>query len=106
VTNWAGETSFDSLPVAAYGVVLLLSGCAYYLLSRALVADHCADSALVAAIGTDVKGKVSILIYAAAIPLAFVQPLVSCALYVVVAVIWLVPDRRIENALAGREAAE
>jgi uncharacterized membrane protein len=102
VTHWMGG-AFAPVPVAAYGVVLLLAGCAYYLLSRALVADHGAGSALAAAVGRDAKGKASVLIYAAAVPLAFVEPWVACGLYVVVAVLWLVPDRRIESALAGRD---
>src|SRR4051794_6416473 len=72
-TNWIGDTNFDPLPVAVYGADLLLAGCAYYLLSRALIADHCADSALVAAVGRDLKGKISILVYAVAIPAAFVN---------------------------------
>jgi uncharacterized membrane protein len=104
VTNWMGETEFAHGPVAAYGAVQLLAGCAYFLLSRTLVANHCVESSLVAAVGRDTKGKLSVLLYAAAIPLAFVEPRVSCALYVVVAIMWLVPDRRIEAALAGRGA--
>jgi uncharacterized membrane protein len=103
VTHWMGDTEFAAVPVAAYGVVMVLAGCAYYLLTRALVADHCADSALAAAVGRDSKGKISVLVYAAAIPLAFVNRWVSIALYVGVAVSWLVPDRRIEKALAARE---
>ena len=105
VTSWMGDTGFARWPVAAYGVVMLLAGCAYYLLSRALVADHCAGSALVAAVGRDGKAKLSVLLYTAAVLLAFVEPRVSCGLYVVVAIMWLVPDRRIEAALAGRDPA-
>ncbi len=99
VTHWMGVTDFAAWPVAAYGTVLLLSGCAYYLLTRALIAQHGRDSVLARAVGGDVKGKVSLLIYAAAVPLAFVHAYLACGLYVVVAVMWLIPDRRIESTL-------
>ncbi len=102
-TSWLGSTGFAALPVAAYGVVLLLSGFAYSILVRALIARHGRDSTLAAAVGRDLKGNVSVLIYAAAIPLAFVEPRAACALYVLVAVIWLIPDRRIETTLAERK---
>jgi uncharacterized membrane protein len=102
VTNWMGATNFGAWPVATYGAVLLLSGFAYAILTRVLIAHHGKDSALAIAVGRDLKGKLSLLIYAVAIPVAFAAPLVACALYVVVAVIWLVPDRRIETALAER----
>jgi TMEM175 potassium channel family protein len=102
VTHWMGG-AFAPVPVAAYGLVMLLAGCAYYLLSRVLIAEHGADSALAAAVGRDSKGVASVLIYVAAIPLAFVEPRVSCGLYVVVAILWLVPDRRIEATLASRD---
>jgi uncharacterized membrane protein len=101
VTAWMGDNPLAPLPVAVYGAVLLLSGLAYYLLSRALVALHGEGSAIAKAIGGDVKGRASLLLYAAAIALAFARPAVSCALYVVVAVLWLVPDPRIERALHG-----
>jgi uncharacterized membrane protein len=99
-TGWLGESGLVSLPVALYGTVLILAAVAYYLLVRALIAVHGAGSPLASAIGRDVKGKVSILIYGVAIALAFVSPWIAWALYVVVALIWLVPDRRIEKALA------
>jgi uncharacterized membrane protein len=99
VTHWMGETHFAPWPVALYGVVMVLCGCAYFVLSRVLVARHGAESPLAHAVGRDEKGKVSVLLYAAAIPLAFVDPRISCAIYVAVAVLWLVPDRRIEKAL-------
>jgi uncharacterized membrane protein len=102
VTSWMGQTNFGAWPVAAYGVVLLLAACAYYILTRVLIAYHGQDSALALAMGRDFKGKLSLLIYAAAIPVAFVEPLVACALYVLVALIWLVPDRRIEGTLTQR----
>jgi uncharacterized membrane protein len=79
--------------------VLLLCGAAYYVLERALVTRHGQDSALARAVGSDAKGQVSVALYAAAVGLAFVEPKISCALYVVVAVMWLIPDRRIERAL-------
>jgi uncharacterized membrane protein len=105
-THWMGDTDFAPLPVAAYGVVLLLAGAAYFVLSRLLIAEHGRDSPLAAAVGSDRKGKVSVALYAVAVPLAFVEPRVSCGLYVVVAVIWLVPDRRIETTLARSHAGQ
>jgi TMEM175 potassium channel family protein len=102
VTAWMGETGFAAWPVAAYGVVMLLAGVAYYILSRVLIAHHGQESLLARAVGGDFKGKVSVLLYAAAIPLAFVDPRIACGLYVVVAVMWLVPDRRIETVLTER----
>ena len=104
VTAWMGE-HFAPLPVAVYGGVLILAAVAYFILTRALVARHGRDSAIAAAVGRDDKGKVSVVIYAVAIPLALVEPRLACALYVVVAVIWLLPDRRIEKVLGEREPA-
>jgi uncharacterized membrane protein len=103
VTAWMGDTGFAALPVAAYGAVMLLAGIAYYILAHSLMAHHGRDSALARAIGDDRKGKVSVLVYAAAIPLAFVVPWVSGALYAAVALMWLVPDRRFEKTLTGQE---
>lgn len=100
VTGWMGENRFAALPVALYGVVLLGAAIAYYILSRSLISHHGADSELASAIGNDFKGKISVGFYVAAIPLAFVHPLVACALYVTVAVMWLIPDRRIERKLS------
>jgi uncharacterized membrane protein len=100
VTSWMGESTFAPWPVAAYGVVLLLAGCAYFILTRVLIAHHGKESALATAVGRDLKGKVSLVIYALAIPLSFADPRFACALYTLVAVMWLVPDRRIERALA------
>ncbi len=99
-TAWVGENHFAALPVALYGVVLLLAAVAYFILARILIAIHGRDSLLAEALGRDVKGKISIVIYALAIPLAFVQSWIAFGLYVVVAIIWLVPDRRIERNLA------
>jgi uncharacterized membrane protein len=100
VTGWMGTTNFAAWPVAAYGVVMLLAAIAYTILSRVLIAHHGSDSPLAVAVGSDVKGKVSLLTYVAAIPLAFISPTLACLCYVLVAVIWLVPDRRIETTLS------
>jgi uncharacterized membrane protein len=99
VTAWMGENPKAPVPVALYGGVLLFAGCAYYVLSRLLIALHGRESTLARAIGEDVKGIASVAFYAAAVGLAFVRPAISLALYVVVAVIWLVPDKRIERVL-------
>ena len=99
VTAWMGENPFTAWPVALYGVVLFFSSVAYFILVRVLLAVHGTDSALAAALGSDFKGKISVVIYAAAIPMAFWNSWFSCALYVLVAALWLVPDRRIEKAL-------
>jgi uncharacterized membrane protein len=99
VTGWMGENRFAPWPVALYGVVLLFAAIAYFILTRALVSLHDKDSVLAKALGRDTKEKVSVLIYLIAIPLAFFQPWLSYAFYVMVAIIWLVPDRRIEKKL-------
>jgi len=100
VTAWMGENQFAAAPVALYGCVLFGSGCAYYLMTRVLLASHGPDSLLARALGRDIKGRVSLLLYALAIPLAFAWPQLSGLLYATVAVIWLVPDSRIEKVLA------
>jgi uncharacterized membrane protein len=97
VTGWMGENHFAALPTAAYGVVLLCAAIAYTILMRTILAFEGPDSALAQAIGGDVKGWTSIACYATAIPMAFVNDAVSDVLYVVVALMWLVPDRRIEG---------
>jgi uncharacterized membrane protein len=104
VTAWMGENHFAAAPVALYGIVQLLAACAYFILTRSLIAAHGSNSPLATAVGRDFKGKVSVAIWAAAILISFLTPLVACALYVLVAIIWFVPDRRIERALdeAGR----
>lgn len=101
VTAWMGETYFAPLPVAAYGVVLLLAALAYSILVRVLIAIHGAESVLATAIGSDRKGKLSLALYASAVLLAFVSPWPACGLYALVAIIWLVPDQRIEKNLIG-----
>ena len=99
-TGWMGENHFEPLPAALYGCVLLMAALAYWWLQRCIVRTQGPDSLLHRAIGGDWKGKLSPLFYLAAIPLAFVATWVSLALYVAVALLWLVPDRRIERALA------
>lgn len=100
-TAWMGENHLAPWPVALYGMVLLFAGIAYFLLTRMLIAHHGRDSKLATSIGNDKKGILSVVIYAAAIPLSFVQPWISCACYALVAVMWLVPDPRIERTLAS-----
>ncbi len=102
VTAWMGETHFAPWPVALYGVVLLMSGTAYFILSRVLLRHHGEDSTFAAALGSDFKGKISLVCYTVAIPLALVRPRAACASYVAVALTWLVPDRRFERVLSGQ----
>jgi len=99
VIRWIDEAGLVALPVAAYGVVLFMAAISYTLLQMAIVARNGRSSALAVALGNDVKGRLSIAIYAASIPLAFFKPWISIALYVIVALIWLVPDRRIESTV-------
>ena len=98
-TGWMGENHFAPLPTAAYGAVLLAAAIAYYVLQSTIISQQGADSKLKAAIGNDLKGKLSPLIYVAAILLAFVNHWISEALYVAAALMWLIPDRRIESKL-------
>jgi uncharacterized membrane protein len=97
VTGWMGENHFGSWPVALYGVVLCLAGCAYFVLTRALIACHGKDSRFAEALGSDFKGKASVAAYVAAIALARIQPWISFGIYVAVALWWLIPDRRFER---------
>ena len=99
VTAWMGENHFTSVPTALYGVVLLMAAIAYNILERAILAVEGPDSVLATAVGVDLKGRLSPIAYVAAIALAFVAPWLSGALYVAVALVWLVPDRRIERAV-------
>ena len=99
-TAWMGENDFAEVPTAFYGADLLLAAIAYFILQTAIIAEEGPDSRLRAAIGRDLKGKVSPLLYLVAIPLAFVSPWIALAVYVSVALIWLVPDRRIESAVS------
>ena len=99
VTAWMGENNFAQWPVALYGCVLLLSAIAYTILVRVLLAAP-GNELLASALGSDFKGKISMAIYAIAIPLAFVRPWLACAIYIAVAVSWLIPDRRIERKIS------
>ena len=99
VTAWMGQNEFAPWPVALYGMVMLFAGTAYFILTRSLIAHHGKDSTLGASIGNDKKGRMSLAAYAFAIPLSFAQPWVACACYVGVAIMWLIPDPRIEKAL-------
>jgi uncharacterized membrane protein len=99
VTGWMGENHFTPLPTAAYGVVLLFSGLSYTLLQTVIVRQQGPQSKLAIAVGKDKKGKASMVLYLAAIPLAFVNEWISDAIYVAVAALWFVPDRRIEQVL-------
>ncbi len=98
-TGWMGENFLAPVPTAVYGVSLLMPAIAYYLLQRAIVHQQGGHSVLASALGRDVKGKISPLLYAAAVALAFVDAWLSIAIYALVAVMWLIPDRRIEKAL-------
>ena len=98
-SGWMGENHFQTLPVALYGANLLMCGIAYYILSRTLIAHHGRDSKLAIALGRDRKGITSLLLYVLAIPMAFFSAPAAIGLYVLVAVLWLIPDRRIERAL-------
>jgi uncharacterized membrane protein len=100
-TGWMGENNFATWPVALYGIVLLFAAIAYTILTRTLIQHHGKDSPLAIAVGRDVKGKISLAVYTVAIALAFVNSWFACALFVLVAVIWLIPDRRIERTLTS-----
>jgi len=99
VTAWMGENHFGPAPVALYGIILLLAAIAYTILVQSLLSLHGPDSLLATALGSDFKGKISIVLDLIAIPLAFLKPWVAFAIYVLVAVMWLVPDRRIERKM-------
>lgn len=99
VTAWMGDNQFASLPLAAYGIVLLCCAIAYTILQTTIIAAQGDDSVLARAVGSDMKGKLSLVCYVAAIALAFVSRAASGALYVLVALVWLVPDRRIESQI-------
>lgn len=98
-TGWMGENHFAAASLALYGVVLLMAALAYTLLQRAIILKHGQDSLLAEAVGNDLKGKLSLLLYAIAIPSAFLSSWIAGGLYVLVAVMWLLPDRRIERTL-------
>jgi uncharacterized membrane protein len=97
VTAWMGANHYSAVPTALYGVVMVLAAVAYTILEYSIIAAQGPDSKLASAIGSNRKGVISLVLYIAAIPAAFVQPLISDALFVIVALVWLVPDRRIER---------
>ena len=99
-TSWMGENHFSTFPVAMYGVVLWMAAFAYYLMVRALMSYHGRDSVLMDALGTGRKERISLMLYSAAIPLAFLKPWIAMLIYVTVAIMWLVPDPRIEDKMA------
>ena len=99
VTGWMGENHFATVPLALYGFVLLMSGIAFYILQKQIIKKHGDDSLLGQAIGGNLKGRLSVLLYAIAIPLTFVSEWIAGAIYVLVAVMWFLPDRRIEKIL-------
>lgn len=98
-TAWMGENHFAPLPVAIYGGILLLAGVAYFILTKSLIAYHGKDSLLAASVGRDRKGATSLVVYLVAIPLSFWRPWLACALYTLVAIMWLLPDPRIERLI-------
>ena len=98
-TAWMGENFLASTPTAVYGIILLMPAIAYYLLQKAIIRKHGTHSVLANALGKDIKGKISPIFYIAGIALAFVNPWLAIAIYILVAVIWLVPDRRIEKVI-------
>ena len=100
-TAWAGENPFAPVPTAVYGVAFLMPGCAYYLLVRAMLRVEGPQSTLARAIGRDVKGKGSVVLYAAGIVIAFVEPRGAIAIYLAVAIMWFIPDRRIERTVGA-----
>src|SRR5437763_10376677 len=102
-TGWMGENGLAAIPSAVYGLVLLMAAIAYYILERAIIANEGRDSLIAQAVGRDRKGKISLVLYFAAIPLAFVSPWIACGLYVFVALLWLMPDPRIERQLDSRK---
>lgn len=103
VTGWMGENHFAAAPTALYGAILLMAAIAYWVLQQIIIAAQGPDSVLKSAVGRDLKGKISPLLYVAAIPLAFVSQWIAGGIYVLVALMWLVPDRRIEHALGSQE---
>ena len=103
VTGWMGQNHFKPVPTALYGVVMLLAAIAYYILQWVILAEHGRDSKLAASIGRDFKGKLSPVLYAIAIAASFFQPWLAGAIYAVVALMWLIPDRRIARVVDARE---
>jgi len=106
VTAWMGENHFAPVPTAMYGVVMLTAAIAYLILQRTIIRSQGSESMLAAAVGNDKKGKISPFLYLSAVPLAFVHPGISGALYAAVALIWLLPDKRIERVVAAERGDE
>jgi uncharacterized membrane protein len=104
VTGWMGENHFEALPTALYGVVMLCAAIAYYILQTTIIRAQGPHSTLARAVGSDLKGKLSPVLYAVSIPLAFVNQRMADAIFVLVALIWLIPDRRIESRINDRRA--
>jgi uncharacterized membrane protein len=102
-TGWMGENHLDALPTAVYGCILLMAAIAYWILQGAIIAQQGLNSVLATAVGSDRKGKISMVLYASAIPLAFVSPWISNGIFVLVALIWFIPDRRIERVVVKHE---
>jgi uncharacterized membrane protein len=102
-TGWMGENHFGAAPTALYGFVLLMASIAHAILQRAIIRKHGRDSLLASAVGNDLKGKISLAFYVIAIPAAFISPWIAGVLYIAVALMWLVPDRRIEGALSRQD---
>ncbi|KND58533.1 Integral membrane protein [Candidatus Paraburkholderia schumanniana] len=103
-TNWMGENHLSPVPTACYGFVLFMTAIAWYILTRTLISIHAENSALERAVGADRKGKLSVVLYLAAIAISFWQPWIAAVIYALVAAGWLVPDRRIERMLANEES--
>ena len=100
-TGWMGENHFSTMTVAVYGIVLMMAGIAYFVLVRVLLNSDISNVKLAKAVGNDKKGRLSVIIYAVAIPLSFVHPYIGCFFYLLVAAIWLIPDKRIEKQIAA-----
>jgi len=103
ISGWIGENGLVAIPTAVYGFVLLMAAIAYYILECAIIAKEGRDSLVAQAVGRDWKAKISLVLYLAAIPLAFVSPSIAGGLYVFAALLWLIPDPRIERELKKRE---
>ena len=103
VTGWMGENHFTTLPIILYGVVLLMAGCAYFILSQALIQLHGKDSTLAIAVGRDKKGIISVVFYVLALPLSLINGYFGLTIYAIVAAIWLIPDQRIEKKILQRK---
>ena len=103
VTGWMGENQFASAPMALYGFVMLMAAIAYFVLQHTIIASQGVDSLLARAVGRDLKGKLSPVLYGTAILAAFFEPWIAGGIYVLVALMWLVPDRRIERILGGNK---